>query len=1015
MRKTKVKIIFFIFLFFSTSLFSQVTSLEFERISIDQGLSNNSINSILQTGDGFLWIATKDGLNRFDGKTFKVFKHVFSDTTSLPQNYVMSLYEDREKQLWVGTWGGGLCMYNSKYENFTSFDFPNKNDDYVQCLFEDNSKNIWIGTLTGGMNKLSADRKVLTNFSTLPNADIYFPSDNITYITQLGDFLWIGTWEKGLFQYNLKTNLFEQYLFDIEKKNDANSTLIWDIHKKTNGIYLLSTNSGIIEFNIENKSYTKYFNDLTFRKIITDSRGRIWAGTYSYNGIYLFTGKNNIYSEKIILQYSDDDSFTLTNNRIRWIYEDNLNNIWVGTEDGLNKLPETKNFFQYKYFPLRNSSIGGRVVSSIFEGKNNLWVGYGGGGFNSFDLNNNQIKHFVNNPNKQNSPSSNDVVILYEDKKSNLWIGTSNAGLNRYNPHLNKFDHYLVNPLDSFSIKSNWVHQIIELEDDFFLIGTNESLELFDSKRERFSRFKPELNSKLNLLPELISVNALYKDSRNNIWIGTWLDGLYMYDPKSKLINHYLPEKVNSSSISSNKVISIFEDSQKNIWIGTHSGGLNKMDVEKGIFFHYTTQNGLPNDVVFGMLEDENGFLWISTMKGLVKFNPLTEHFRIYDKLDGLINNQLNWHAYFQNRNGKMYFGGINGFVSFYPNSISVDSVAMPAKFISFKVNNKEIRNMELLSQNEIIELEYYENFFSIEFLVLDFIPSIKHNYLYKLNGLDNEWIKSEPSNVASYTDIKPGEYRFVVKASNADGIWSEETNLSIVINPAWWMTWWFRVLQIFIISAIGFSIYKYRVNQLLKIERIRLNISRDLHDEIGSSLSSICVESQVLMENDQIKPKEREQLSIIKKTSLDTMQAMRDIIWFINPENEWSEDIVLKMKETAANSLLEIDWSFNCTKEINLSGLNLEAKRNIFLIYKEILTNVCIHSKATNCKIEIITLPKTFKMIIIDNGIGFDYKTLKRRSGLINIQKRAEQIGGKTEIISVIGSGTKIEFMAKK
>ena len=302
-------------------------------------------------------------------------------------------------------------------------------------------------------------------------------------------------------------------------------------------------------------------------------------------------------------------------------------------------------------------------------------------------------------------------------------------------------------------------------------------------------------------------------------------------------------------------------------------------------------------------------------MKGLVKINPTNDHYRIYDKSDGLINNQFNWHAYNKNENGKMYFGGINGFVTFDPNSIGVDTIAMPVKFLSFKVNNQEMKNSELLSINKVIELNYYENFFSIEFTVLDFIPSIKHNYLYKLKGLNDEWIKSGSNNMASYTDIKPGEYDFIVKASNADGVWSEESKISIIINPAWWNTWWFRLFLISIIAGIVFFIYKYRINQLLKIERIRLNISRDLHDEIGSNLSSICVESQVLMENDQIIPEEKEHLSIIKKTSIETMQAMRDIIWFINPENEWSEDLLLKMKEAAANSLVEIEWSFESSK----------------------------------------------------------------------------------------------------
>ena len=334
-------------------IFAQVTSLEFERISIDQGLSNNSINSILQTSDGFLWIATKDGLNRFDGKTFKIFKHFFNDSTSLPQNYVMSLFEDSKSNFWIGTWGGGLCKYNSEFENFTNFNFPNKQDDYVQCLFEDDSSNIWIGTLNGGLNKLSSDKQDIINYSNLPSHHFYFPSNNITYVTQTDSFLWIGTWEEGLFKLNLKNNLFTQFLFNGERNDSNVETLIWDIHKKSDNVFLLSTNEGLIEFNTVNKAYSKYHNELFFRKVITDSKERVWAGTYDYHGIYLFDNKNSLEKEDIILKYSDDDPFTLTSDRVRWLYQDKLKNIWVGTEDGLNKLPQTKDFYQYKYFPSR--------------------------------------------------------------------------------------------------------------------------------------------------------------------------------------------------------------------------------------------------------------------------------------------------------------------------------------------------------------------------------------------------------------------------------------------------------------------------------------------------------------------------------------------------------------------------------------------------------------------------------------------------------------------------------------
>jgi len=1007
MNNVNIKIILFILLFVSIDIFAQVTSLDFERISINQGISNNSINSIIQTSDGFLWIATKDGLNRYDGNSYKVFKNNSSDTLSLQQNYVMSLFEDSNRHLWVGTWGGGLSKYDPYSESFINYNFPQKYDDYVQCIFEDQNNNLWIGSLDGGLNKINREKGEIINYSSLSAKHHFFPSNNVTYITQFDSMLFVCTWDNGLFLLNTKNNYYKQFMFSDSNYQTENNNLIWDMVKVSEDKFLLASNNGIVEFSPNAGIIARRLKGNMIRKFLKDKRERIWIGTYDYHGIFLHTDfeKNKNYYN---LTYTDYDPYTLTCNRIRWLYEDRFQNIWIGTEDGLNKLPKSKDFFQYRYFPLGTSSLGGRIVSSIIEGKDKkLWVSFGGGGFNRIDLTNKESEHFINDPLDDNSLSANDVITLFEDNNGSLWIGTSNGGLNKFNPKKNQFTRYLHNYKKKSSIKSNWVQQIIELGNDTLLIGTNESLEIFDQNTGEFQSFTSVFYDSENILPKTISVNALFKDSKDNIWIGTWLNGLFQYNIKEKKAYHFLPEKGNSYSLSSNKVTSICEDSKNKIWVGTHSGGLNKLDTKEMKFTHYNTQNGMPNDVIFGVLEDDNGYLWVSTMNGLVRLKLATDQIRIYDKSDGLINNQFNWHAYHKNNEGILYFGGINGFVSFNPRDIQVDSLTQPVTFLSFKVNNSEIKNSKSLISNNVIELDYYQNFFSVEFTVLDFKPPIKHNYLYKLSGLDNNWIKAGVLNAASYTDIKPGEYEFLVKASNPDGFWSKASSLKIIINAAWWMTWWFNTLSILFVGVIGIFVYKFRVRQLLEIERIKLNISRDLHDEIGSNLSSISVESQMLMHSVDLNNDEKSQLEHIKKVSIQTMEAMRDIVWFINPQNEWGQDFLLKLKETASNLLIGIKWEFIDQEELNLSSLNLETKRNIFLIYKEILINVTKHSKADRCKIKISSYLNNLIFEIHDNGIGFDKNNLKRKNGLINIQKRTEKINGTFTIDSVVGNGT--------
>ena len=312
------------------------------------------------------------------------------------------------------------------------------------------------------------------------------------------------------------------------------------------------------------------------------------------------------------------------------------------------------------------------------------------------------------------------------------------------------------------------------------------------------------------------------------------------------------------------------------------------------------------------------------------------------------------------------------------------------------------------------IVLKYDQNFFSIEFAALDMAPAHKHTYSYMLEGIDPDWIHSESRSTAYYTDIDYGNYRFLVKASNADKIWSDPATLLIRINPAWWMTWWFKVLIGLIIILLGLLIYKFRVNELLKIERIRYNIASDLHDEIGSNLSSIYVDGQLLQKSKSLSSAELELSSDISKTASQTLDAMRDIVWFINPKNDEGEDIIFKMKEIAARLLAELEWTFNATKGIRFDFFSLEQRRNIFLIYKEALTNVVRHSNANKCSIDIIGQADKLSVIVKDDGKGFEINNTKKNTGLSSMMKRAEKIEGKLLIESDPNNGTSIRLNVK-
>lgn len=996
---------------------AQQESYKFERYTINNGLSNNSINCVLQTKDGYLWIATKDGLDRYDGQTFKVFKANTSLKTSLPENYIMSLFEDKDFDLWIGTWGSGICKYDPVQESFTRIDKASGND-FVQCIDEDSNGNIWYGNMLSGLKMYNPRNKSITIYDTKAKGANRLPDNNITHILINSDnTIWCATWGSGLIKLDPTKGIIEHYIQEDNKPSSLFDNLIWYLERIDSNRIHVNTNNGLQIFDELKKRFSNHpqipevFQKLfktSIRQSLTDKSGRFWIGTYNYQGLGVRNYNNTTFSR---LLNEDDDPHSLICQRIRYLYEDKQNNIWIGTEDGLNKLPKTKDFQQFKYMPSRKNTLGGRVVSSIYEGRNNiLWVGFGGNGFDKVDLKKNLITHFKSGGTSSNSINVDDVISIIEDKAGILWIGTSNGGLNRFDPSNGKFKYYLTNPANKNSIKSNWVQQILETSDGNLLVGTNDGLQVFDRTMELFKPFSPEVRNNDVKIPAIFSVNSLYEDKQKNIWIGTWLDGLFRYDPEKKIISHYFPNH-SENSISGNKIASIVQDSKGYIWIGTFSNGLCKFDKTTNSFTHYSTSNGLPNDCVFGVLEDENNFIWVSTMKGLAKLNPKNGNFRVFDIEDGLVNNQFNWHAYHKNKDGKMYFGGISGFVSFYPSQIKPEESTPVVALTSFKVFDKEAALPRSLPTTQEIVLEHDQNFFSIDFTALDLSPMYKHQFAYMLEGIDPQWVQSGSRTTAFYTDIKDGNYRFLVKATNADGVWGLPTNLSLKIRPAWWNTWWFRIISVGLLIAMIFAIYKYRLNQLLKIEKIRFSIASDLHDEIGSNLSSISVDSQSLMSSPALNKTERELSVDISKTAKETVDAMRDIIWFINPKNDLNEDIVFKMKQTAAKLLQNLEWTFNASEDVRIDAFNLDVRRNIFLLYKEALTNVLHHANAKKCIISISGGTKNFSLVIQDDGIGFDTKDFKASTGIKSMEARAQKVKGKLNITSTKEVGTRIEL----
>ena len=1002
--------------------FGQFPAFLFEQLTINNGLSNNSVNAILQTRDGYLWIATKDGLNRYDGRSFRVYKRSATAAASLPENYVMSLLESRDGTLWIGTWGGGLCRFDAFEETFTRVDMAGGEDDFIQTLTEDREGHIWYGTTKGGLVRLDPASGNITCYARYRNWPPGFPADNIASIAfDAEQNLWIGSQDAGLILVQPITGAWRRFSRLLRTGSSLFGEIIWHIHNDGGENLLISTETGLECFNLRRKQYVDCpFIPQTWETLLTtsvrqtlrDRWGRLWLGTYNYIGLFLIDTRSVAVNRINRFQRDDDNPHSILSDRIRCLYEDHRGNLWFGTEEGISKLPVKQPFMQYRHLPRRDTSLGGRVVSSILESDDKiLWVGMGGGGVDRIDLRSQDITHFKHDSSDANSLTENDIVTLYQDRDRILWIGTNHAGMNRYDPVSGRFSAYLHDDGDPGTIRSNWVQQILETREGLFLVGTNEALQVMDRTSGVFRPFMAASDSTSLPFPEKIQINALYQDRQGEIWIGTWLDGLWRCHPGTGRLIHYLPDPQQPGTLNCNKVTTIFEDSKGRIWIGTHSGGFDRFDRESGTFTNYSTRDGLPNDVVFGILEDDRGRLWISTLNGLVRFDPQTGQFRIYDESDGLVNNQFNWRASCRGSEGIMYFGGTNGLVAFHPDSIRTDAAAPPVAFTSFKLFDKEAVLSTPLRAGAEIVLPHDKNFFTIEYAALDLAPATKHRYAYLLSGIDPDWVYPGAETKAIYTDISPGAYTFFVTAANADGIWSELLALSITVHPPWWQRWYSIITLATLLLLAGTTMVRYWLNQQLQLHHIRFNIASDLHDEIGSNLSSIRVESQMLLRNELLGHKDREHLMTISQTAKETIDAMRDIIWFINPNNDASDDIALKMRETAARLLAGVQWSLAVVPGVKLNAFDLEIRRQLFLIYKEALTNVARHASATQCSITIGEIDEEVQLTIQDDGAGFDVTQVRQNTGLLNMHRRARKIGATLELFTRPGEGMLVKL----
>ncbi|MEP6846601.1 MAG: two-component regulator propeller domain-containing protein, partial [Panacibacter sp.] len=744
----------------------------------------------LQDSKGFLWFGTKDGLNRFDGYTFKIFRNNRDDSGSIGNNFIHSLYEDRNNVLWVGT-ENGLYKYNAGTENFSLLKGTEAGP--VRDITMDSSGDIWL--ISGfTLIKYSGNKSLQ-----------YYPTEKYFEATSLcvskGGTLWVSTADGHLEKHDATSGYFVSYDM-FQHMEEQSSKWIEKIYASANNFILVGTGTkGAKIFDTISSTYKDiitYNPDKTgifVRNFLQVSDSEFWIATES--GIFIY----NLVTGRIVnLQKNYNDPYSISDNAVYSFYKDKEGGIWACTYfGGVNYYPKQYIAFK-KILPVKDkNSLSGNVVREIHEDNNgNLWIGTEDAGLNKLDTATGIFAHFLPTGRKGSISYTNIHGLLVNDNE--LWIGTFEHGLDIMNIKTGKvIRHYAAGPGDN-DLKSNFIYCITKKNNGEIMLGTTIGAYTYNSKKNNF-----------HPLPELPLHNwytSLLEDGNGVIWAGTYGNGLYFYDTKTNKAGNFIYDPSNANSLSSNRVNCIFEDSNKSLWFATE-GGLCSYDKKKNNFKTYDTKSGMPSNFILSILEDDKKNLWVSTSKGLACFTPATEKIITYTTVNGTINDQFNFNAAYKDENGRMYFGSVKGLISFNPNEIKKNTFIPPVYITGFGVFNLDLAiaakgsalKESILYTNKIT-LAYDQSTISIGFAALSYTAPEMSEYTYKMEGLDKNWTYLKRNRTAYFTHLSPGTYVFKVKASNSSGIWNEqETTLTIEILPPWWSSSW--AYGIYILSGI--------------------------------------------------------------------------------------------------------------------------------------------------------------------------------------------------------------------
>lgn len=1009
------------------------TDLKFGSLTKEDGLSHSTVNSITQDTFGFIWIGTMDGLNRYDGRLVEVFKNDKSDATSLANNTVWKIFVSSKNQIWIGT-SEGICFYDYSVGHFqrVSLSHSDGTPNPVRRIIEDANGAIWIISTLDGLVKLEEKKD--------------------------------GSYEVKKFKGDFQERILSQNGHSDLSRDPLNKDILWFL--VSDGLLTIDINTFEIE-NFENLLKDYKIDDLFFHSITVDHKGVLWLLCTS-NGIIQLDIERK---KKKHFIHSPGDPKSIGNNDLSKILEDRNHNLWISSlGSGLNLMRDgnKEEFETYRSKPFEAKSLLSDNVVDIFEDESGIiWLGTHGAGVQYIIQKSNPFFLYTSDREDKLSIPSNNITAVYEDRKGYTWIGTRNDGFTKamldssktkiesiviydgknpksrhiknnaavsffesdslgliigmrlggvqvYDYENDSFRSYFYKPGDMDEVKDYHVNVIKKTSEGDLFLGTFNGVYFWDQSSRQLIDFTDQH-------PDLEVVSSSYitllKNTDSELWIGTGSEGVYVWDKIEKKLIPFPNNYIQTDSISLKTILSFFEDAKGVYWIGSWDGGLLKYHPTSKEIKIYDERYGLNNRVIYSIQGDQQGYLWVSTNKGISKFDPEEEIFYNFKKSDGLQGEEYNSRVgYVNNETGHIFFGGMEGLNSFLPSDIKTE-LNHPSLYINKLTIYEEDASPKditvVVNNSKVSEVTISHKCYLMDFILgAPKSPvSAAVNYAYKLEGLSDNWIDLDKTQEFSLTNLATGQYTLKLRSILENGSTSQElAMLSIISLPPWWHTWWAYFFYCLLTIAALYGIYTYRIRQIIKYQSLRTQISSDLHDDVGTILSTIAFQAEIMeLEN---KKSQIEGFGKLTKLSRLAMGRMRDTVWAMDARRDNTDSLLARMNDFLFDAFdhQEIEYEFDHSQVKKGASIPPNIRQTIYLVFKESVSNALKHSSGTMIRIYLKIDGKKFSLKVHDNGNVNPAKMKTSGLGLANMKARAEKVDASFSIHTTNGFEVKLE-----